>query len=71
MRNKLQDVMKDLIFIPMKDLQKYDFKVAYLLKEGKESAFLYRINGKYFLVKLVDLEALIKKILEKSKTLVK
>ena len=71
-KSKLKDVMKDLIFVPVKDLQKYDFKVAYLLKESEEeSAFLYRINGKYFLVKLDDLEALMRKILEKSKTSVK
>lgn len=66
--SKLMDVM-DLI-VPMKDLQNYDFKVAYLSKEGEES-FLYRINGKYFLVKLDDLDVLIKKIFEKSKMSVK
>ena len=66
--SKLIDVM-DLI-VPMKDLQNYDFKVAYLSKEGEES-FLYRINGKYFLVKLDDLDVLIKKIFEKSKMSVK
>ena len=67
--SKLMDVMKDLI-VPMKDLQNYDFKAAYLLKEGEESS-LYRINGKYFLIKLDDLDALIKKIFEKSKVSVK
>ena len=67
--SKLMDVMKDLI-VPMKDLQNYDFKAAYLVKEGEES-FLYRINGKYFLIKWDDLDALIKKIFEKSKMSVK
>lgn len=66
-KSKLKDMMKDLI-VPMKDLQKYDLKVACLLEEGEECAFLYRINGKYFLAKLDDLEALMKKIVEKSKT---
>jgi len=67
--SKLVDVMKDLV-VPMKDLQNCDFKAAYLLKEGEES-FLYRINGKYFLIKLDDLDALNKKIFEKSKMSVK
>lgn len=67
--SKLMDVIKDLI-VPMEDLQNYDLKAAYLVKEGEES-FLYRINGKYFLIKWDDLDALIKKIFEKSKMSVK
>ena len=71
-KSKLEDMMEDLIFVPMKDLQNYDFKTAYLLKEGEEEyAFLYRIRGKYFLVKLNDLEELMKKIFEKSKSSMK
>ena len=66
-KNKLKDVMKHLIFVPMKDLQNCDFKVAYLLKEGKEFALLYRIKGRFFLIKWSDLESMFQKIFEISK----
>ena len=66
-KNELVQLMKDN-FVPMKDLQNYDFKTACLLKEGEISALLYRIHGKYFHIKLDDMEALIKKIIEESKT---
>ena len=64
-RSKFIDAMKDLI-VSMKNLQNYDFESGYVLEEGEES-FLYRINGKYFLLKVVDLEMLINKIFEKLK----
>ena len=62
--SKLMDGMKDLI-VPMKDLQNYDFKMAYLLKEGEVSSVLLRINRKYFVLMLNDIEVLIEKMLEK------
>ena len=66
-KSKFEDAMKDLV-VPMKDLQDYDFKVAYVLKEGEISGSLYRTNGKYFFIKLDDWEALTEKLNEKSKT---
>jgi len=63
--DKLVELMKSK-FVPMEDLQDHDFKTAFLLKGGKEYA-LYRRSGKYFLLKLDDLEMLMNKILEKSK----
>lgn len=72
-KEKSEDVMKDLV-VPMKDLQNYNFKIAYSLKEGEElGGLLYRINGRYFLVELDDFEMLMNKmankIFEKSKIL--
>jgi len=67
-KSKLEDAMEDLI-LPMKDLQNYDFKVAFLLREGEELNLLYRIKGKYFLITLDNLEKLMNKIFEKSKIL--
>ena len=66
--SKLKDMMKDLI-LPIKDLQNYDFRYGWLLKESEPSGLLYRIKGKYFLIELSDLEALIKKVFEKYKAL--
>ena len=63
----LEDLMKDLI-LPIEDLQDYDFKVGYLSKE-EELGLLFRIKGKYFLIDFNELEALIKKLFEKHKTL--
>ena len=61
--SKSTDVMKSLI-VPMKDLQNYDFKATYLLKE---ESFLYRINGKYFLIKWDDVLTLTKKIFARAR----
>ena len=67
--SKFEDAMKDLV-VPMKDLQDYDFKVAWVLEQGEISGSLHRVDGKYFLVKLDDWEALSEKINEKSKSCV-
>jgi len=66
--SKLEDTMRDLI-LPLKDLQNYDFKAGFFIKEGEELDVLYRINGKYFLVELDDFEMLMNKIFEKSEIL--
>lgn len=68
-KNKLDELMKNN-FVPMKDLQDYDFKMAFLSKRGKEYA-LYRGDGKHFLLKLDDLEMLMNNIFEKSKILLR
>lgn len=39
--------------VRMKDLPDYDFQVAFWGKEGEEHA-LYRINGRYFILKVDD-----------------
>lgn len=64
--NKLMDVMKDL-FIPIKDLQDYDFKTGFLLKEDEEHGLLFRVESKYLFISFNDLEALIKKTFERFK----
>jgi len=65
--SEFEDVMKDLV-VPMKDLQDYDFKVAFVLEQGEISGFLLRRNGKHFLVTLDDLKVLTEKLEEKFKT---
>lgn len=66
-KNRLVKLMKNN-FVPMKDLQDYDFKMAFLLEGGKEYV-LYRGDEKYFLLKLDDLEMLMNKIFERSRIL--
>ena len=52
----------DMFFsVSMKDLQDYDFQVAFWAKEGEEQALL-RIDGKYFLLKVDDFEKVFDKI---------
>ena len=62
-----EDAMKDFV-VPMKDLQNYDFKLAFVLEQDEISGSLYRVEGKYFLVQMNDWEVLSEKINEKSKT---
>jgi hypothetical protein len=61
-KNKFYDMVSS---VPMKDLPNYDFQVAFWVKEGDEYT-LYRIEGKYFVLKANDFMALLDKILEKS-----
>lgn len=65
-KNHFEKVMKTAVSIALvRDLPNYDFRVAFS-KQGEEFA-LYRINRKYFLVKLDDFNELAKKALEESK----
>jgi len=48
----------------MKDLPDYDFQVAFWEKKGEEHA-LYRMTGRYFLLKVDDFSNLFNKIFEK------
>lgn len=50
-------------FVPMKNLQHYDFQVAFFGDEGQEQV-LYRVDGRYFLITLDDLERLLKRLTE-------
>lgn len=62
-RNKVYDMF---FTVPMKDLHDYDFRVAFFAeKEGEEHA-LYRIEGRYFLLKIADFSMLLEKIAEES-----
>ena len=47
--------------VRMKDLPDYDFQVAFWGKEGEEHA-LYRINGRYFILKVDDFAKLFDEI---------
>ena len=58
------DVFDMLSLVPMKDLQDYDFQVAFWGKEDEEHA-LFRIDGRYFMLKVDDLETLFDNLFEK------
>lgn len=65
--SEFEDAMRDLVVF-MKDLQNYDFKMAYVLKDDEIFGSLHRVGGKYFLVRMDDWEALTDKINKKFRT---
>jgi len=58
------DISDKLFTVPMKDLQKCDFQVAFWGEEGEEH-FLFRRNGKYFLLTGDDFKIFLGKLREK------
>lgn len=48
----------------MRELPNYDFQVAFWGKEGEEQA-LYRVDGRYFVLKIEDIRKLFDKVREK------
>jgi hypothetical protein len=61
--NKFYDMFS---YMRMKDLRDHDFQVAFWEKEGEQFA-LYRIDGRYFVLKVGDFSQLMDVILEKLK----
>lgn len=60
-KNKIYDM---LLSVPMRKLPDYDFQVAFWGSEGEERA-TYRIDGRYFVLKIDDFTELFNKIIGK------